>query len=101
MVFCNSLYTVKVLLALVSAQAPPTAAPPMDPRIFAPTNRTTGLLYPNPDNPSCEVLLDIKTRNTTSPNVQEPTSSPVASSVLSDLSLQIQNLNLTAFEVTL
>lgn len=92
---------------LITAQAPasvstsPTSAPPLDPKLFEPTNRTTGLLNPNPVNPTCEVLLDIKTVNTTGPAQQQPSASQVASSVQSNISMQIANLNATEFEVRL
>lgn len=84
-----------------SGQEPPQALvdPPLDPNAFAPTSRASGLLYPNPEQPTCEVLLNVKTLNTTGSQNQQPTSSPVATSVQSAISLQIENLNSTAFEV--
>ena len=87
------------VFAILSEAQLQVAAPPLDPKAFAPTGRTTGLLYPNPVNATCEVLMDLMTRNATASQTQQPTASQVASSVDTDLSLQIENLNSTAFEV--
>ena len=84
---------------MLSAATLAIAAPPLDDRVFAPSTRITGLLGPNPVNATCEVLLDLKTVNTTASQQQEPTSSQVASSVQTAMSLQIENLNSTAYGV--
>lgn len=73
------------------------AASALSPEAFAPTSRVTGIILPNPDNTTCWVLIGVKQIGTT-PSIQvEPTASPVASSVRSILSLQVESLNQTAY----
>jgi hypothetical protein len=75
------------------------AASALSPEAFAPTSRVTGIILPNPDNTTCWVLIGVKQIGTT-PSIQvEPTASPVASSVRSILSLQVESLNQTAYVV--
>lgn len=72
---------------------------PFDPGYFAPTPHQLGLLYANPENATCEVLISITELNTTGPSQHQATASPVASSVTSNLTMQIENLLETEYEV--
>ena len=65
------------------------------------TNVTTGILFPNPVAPTCEVGITLHITNSTYAfnSDFQPTVSPTPSVVLGNLSLHFANLNVTSLQV--
>ena len=88
-----------IIWGLYTMQVYTQSVPAISPSYFAPSNVISPLLFPNPENPTCEVLIYIKEVSSTGPDQRDPSASPVASSVTSAVDFQCDNLNSTDLEV--
>lgn len=77
------------------AQASAQLSPAIPPSYFGPSSAISPVLLPNPVNPTCQVLIFIKTLSTTNSSQQNPTAEQVASSVTTRVDYQCENLNST------
>lgn len=77
-----------------SSHASGQAAGPIDQSYFQTTpGRQTGLLFPNPANPLCQVLIDLVVVNSSRSGAKQPTAEQVPSNVVGNLTFRVANLD--------